>query len=161
MAHSSPAEASEIISDWFRSLRLTETAMNIERRENEFKDEAGFHDFEFRPFENRGFNLSITVCDDGYWGMGILHPEHSETVYAWGFEGTMASCKSVMRIATEIAYGRAEVIVPKFELSKAVGWLELHPEMLKSTRDLTGHDKVRPQKEMSFFKKRIRSDAWV
>jgi hypothetical protein len=161
MAHSSPAEASETILDWFRGLRLTGTAMNIERRENEFEDEAGFHNFEFRPFENRGFKLDITVSDDGYWGMGIMHPEHSETVYAWGFEGTMASCKSVMRIATEIACGRAEIIVPKFDLSKGVGWLELQPEMLKSTRGLTRYDRVRPQKEIGFFKKRIRSDAWV
>jgi len=160
MAHSSPAEASETISDWYKSLGLSGTAMNIERRENEFQDEPGFRAFEFRPFENRGFNLDITVCDEGYWGMGTMHPEHSEIVYAWGFEGTSASCKSLMRIATEIACGRAEIVVPKFEFSKGVGWLELQPEMLKSTRDLTRHDRVRPHKELGFFKRRLRSNAW-
>jgi hypothetical protein len=160
MAQSSPEEAKTQISHWYSRLGLTDTKMEIEVCEDGLSGAPPWWEFRFRPTQVEAFDLDIIVSGDGYWGMGILHPKHSLTVYAWGFEGTQASCKTVLQLASVIAAGNAEIVVSKFELAGTVGWLELPDEELKKLRDLTRYDRVRRSSQDRLLRKRILSRAW-
>lgn len=160
MANLGPTESAALISDWFRNLHLTRTDLRVKRIEPDYPDETPLNAFQFRPRSAGCFDLDITVSSDGYWGAGIMHPEHSRKVYAWGFESTRMGHESVLRLARYISEGQTDIVVPKFELSKSVGWLELSRDALDGLSNRPHHDKIRTKTKTKFHQKRIRSSAW-
>ncbi|MEQ6247670.1 hypothetical protein ABMC89_02140 [Sulfitobacter sp. HNIBRBA3233] len=160
MAQSSGPDAATLISDWFNSLGLAETDLRVEQLEADYADVPCYRVFQFRPKRAGCFELDIIVSDDGYWGMGIKHQGHSETVYAWGFEGTTMSCEVVLQIARCIAEGQAEIVVNRFQLSKTVGFLELPQQRLRELLGLSRHDKIRQRRKTRFYQRRFRSLDW-
>lgn len=157
---SSKAEAATLISEWFKSLHLADTDFRVEQLEADYPDDPYYRVFQFRPTRVGCFGLDIIVSDDDYWGMGVKHQEHSGIVYAWGFEGTMMSCEAILRLARFISEGQAEIVVNKFALSKAVGWLELPQRPLSELQELTRHDRIRHITTPRFYQKRFRSLDW-
>ncbi|MEM9425321.1 MAG: hypothetical protein AAGA06_01340 [Pseudomonadota bacterium] len=160
MVHLGATESATLISEWFENQHLTRTELRVERLEADYPEEPHHRAFQFRPSRLGCFDLNIIVSGDGYWGAGIMHPEHSSRVYAWGFEGTTMSHEAVLRLARYIAEGQTEIVVPKFELSRSVGWLELSQHALDELSNRPHRDRIRSKTKTRFYQKRIRSKAW-
>lgn len=68
--------------------------------------------------------------------------------------------EAVLRLARYISEGQTEIVVPKFELSKSVGWLELSQDALDGLSNRPHKDRIRSKTKAKFYRKRIWSKAW-
>lgn len=160
MANLGATESAALISEWYGNLHLTGTELRVERLEPDYANEPHHDVFQFRPSRVGCFDLDIIVSGDGYWGAGMMHPEYSRRVYAWGFEGTRMSHEAVLRLARYISEGQTEIVVSKFELSKSVGWLELSQNALDGLSNSSRQDSIRSRTKKKLYQKRFQSNAW-